>query len=245
MIHLAAFQLTADQAGVIDQVLNVTGNNIRVPEQLPFILGASTFISAQPSAIEAQLQAPSLRDMWYPDLFSANEVAFDGFSLQTVDWFDQNAFSLVPSENLNYFTAVTAGAVVDIYGLVWFSDGAPAEVTGDIKTVRCTSTIDEVKTSWVNGELSFDQVLPYGDYQVVGMRVQGETPVAARLVFPGGTWRPGAIASFNQAQAGMPQMRMGKAGAMGVFNTNVPPSVDVLGDTGSDQTYWLDLIKVG
>jgi len=158
----------------------------------------------------------------------------------------ENAFELVPSENLNFYLNTNPAAAEDSYGLVWLCDGKPQPVTGDIKTVRCSASITQVTGSWVNGPLTFTQTLPYGDYNVVGMRVQGTSTVAARIVYPGGIWRPGTIGVEALNLIGQTQVQGGASGDLGTFNTNVPPSLDVLGTSGATTlNVWLDLVKVG
>lgn len=252
MIHLAAFYSLADLggvltalAGVTDQVLNVQGNNVRVPAGMNFVAGSGYNADSLTAFTTSQIQAPSLRDMWYPDNpFYSLTVGWDQ-ALAPVKWQGDSAFELVPSENMNFFAQSDAAGAVKNYGLVWLCDGPVQQVTGDIRTVRCTSSISLLDGTWVNGSLSFSQTLPYGDYQVVGMRAVGASLVAARLVFAGGVWRPGTVGMASEELVGMPQMMNGMAGDLGVFNTNTPPSLEALGHSSTSQTIFLDLIKVG
>jgi len=253
MMHLAAFYSSVDPAGVLtalagvnDQVLNVSGNNVRIPPGMNFVAGAACTAVAGTAFLGGQIQAPSLRDMWYPDIGMIDVgIGWDQV-ISPVMWYGDNAFELVPAEDMNFFINTNPAAAEATYGLVWLSDGAPQPVQGDIKTVRCTASITQVAGSWVNGALTFTQTLPYGDYQVVGLRAAGTATVAVRLVFPGGIWRPGTVGLDGATLTGLPQLMQGAAGDLGVFNTNVPPSVDVMGSAGATTfNIWLDLIKVG
>lgn len=250
MLHLAGFYESVDQGAALlaiaamnDQVLNISGDDIRVPAGMNFIVGAGV-LTAATTLSAAQLQAPSLRDLVYPDL--APLVKADDFADPiALPWFPQTPIELVPSENLQFWTNTDNTGAVAIQSLVWFADGALTPVNGKMITVRCTAAITLAAGTWVNGGLTFTQTLPYGDYQVVGMRAQGTNLQAARLVYPGGIWRPGVPAVNAIGDSGFPALRMGAGGALGVFNTNVPPSLDALGHTDTAQTIHLDLIKVG
>ena len=46
---------------------------------------------------------------------------------------------------------------------------------------------------WTNAQLTFDQALPAGRYQIVGGRMESAGLLAWRCVIVGGLWRPGAI----------------------------------------------------
>jgi hypothetical protein len=127
---------------------------------------------------------------------------------------------------------------------VWLSDGPQAPISGNIFTIRATSAITLSSGIWVNGNLTFNQVLPAGRYAVVGMRVRGANLVAARLVFPAQFHRPGvlAVASIGNVDPYWP--RFGRMGSFGEFENTVPPTLDALGVTDTVQTLLLDLIQV-
>lgn len=252
MKHLAAFYSSVDQAGVLtalagvtDQVLVVNGNNVRVPADMNYVSGAYTNPGASSNFTNAQLQAPSLRDRWYPDLSAVDPAVSTAGVTPPIDWFGVNPLDLVPSEDLNYLVNANPASAQGQYGLVWFSDGPDTPVQGEILTVRCTAGITLAAGTWVNGSLTFTQTLPYGDYNVVGIRAYGTGLVAARIVFPGGIWRPGTVGLANQSVLPVPSMVSGKAGNLGTFNTNVPPSLDAIGASGTAQVIYLDLVKAG
>src|SRR3972149_6415146 len=69
--------------------------------------------------------------------------------------------------------------------------------------------------AWSNGALTFLQTIPVGTYAVVGMRAEGTTLVAARLVFRGGGWRPGVMGSVNAQDEGWAGFRNGGFGIFG------------------------------
>lgn len=250
MIHLSGYYESVDQGGALaaiaamaDPVLTINGDNIRVPAEMPNICGAA-LLTAASTLSSAQLQSPSLRENFYPDL--APLVNADDFADPiALPWYGDNPFPLVVGEDLQFLTNTDNSGAVAIQGLLWFSDGVLSPVQGAIRTIKATAAISLTAGTWTNGALTFTQVLPVGDYQVVGMRAEGANLQAARLVYPGGGFRPGVPAVNAVGDSGFAPLRMGRGGSLGTFNSTAPPTLDALGHTDSAQTVYLDLIKVG
>lgn len=251
MQHIAAYAESIDPggalvniAGVIDDSLLVTGDDVRVPVQLPFMLGAAALISAT-APIQAQFQSPSLRQVANIDIEPA-ALGLVFADPAEIAMHPDNPLPLRGDEALNFLANTNpAGAEVH-YGLVWLGDGPVQPVHGDIFSVRTTASLTAVATSWVTSELTFAQDLPVGNYQVVGMRCRAAGGVAARLNFRGDAFRPGvpAVAAINDVIGS--QFRYGKMGVMGTFHTNTPPQLEVLAAAGAvTPVIILDLIFIG
>jgi hypothetical protein len=128
---------------------------------------------------------------------------------------------------------------------VWLCDAALAQVTGEIFTVKASTSVTLSANQWTNAAITFAQTLPRGRYQVVGMRAKSTGLVAARLVFPGYAWRPGCLGSAAYNNVERPEFRQGRMGVWGEFDHNVPPTVDFLSiSADSNPEVWLDLIKI-
>jgi len=248
MMHLAAFYQSLNPAGVLtqlnavaDQALYVTGKEIRVPAGLANLAGEAC-LSAATGPDSGQVQSPTLRAIANQDV---NPIAAAAKFSQGdgIQWHADNPRALTVAEPLNLAVNAAGGAAADNYGLVWLADGAVKPTTGKIITVRAFSTIALAVGAWVNGPLTFGSVLPAGTYQVVGMLASGANLVAARLVFPGGTFRPGVPCNTATGENLFPMFRNGYAGVFGAFDTNQPPTLDALGVTDTSQLVFLDLIK--
>ena len=248
--QLIAWYQSVDQGGasadidaVPDETLFTSGDIVRVPDEIAMALGAVA-LSAQTTVTSAQLQSPSLRTLANLDIEPfINAVVFG--SPPAVDWFGGNPVVLRGNESLTFNTNTDAGSAGAIYGLIWLGDGAAAPLNAESFTVRVTATASLSVGLWVNSNLTFTQDLPFGQYQVVGMRARGTNLVAARLVFPGGRWRPGVPAVNAIGDEDFKPLRHGMSGVLGEFDSNQPPTIDCLGVTDSAQTILLDLIKVG
>ena len=248
MFHLGAFYQSVNPAGVLtniaavpDQSLYINGNDMRVPAGLANLLAEAALTAATGPAY-AQVQSPTLRNLANQDVLPL--IAAVTFS--SYDSWQNHAMSprdLAAAEALNFAIQATGGAAAANYGLVWLGDGPIKPTTGKIFSIRATAAAALSAGAWVNSPVTFDTVLPAGSYQVVGLYVQGANLVAARLVFPGNTFRPGVAANSSLAQNLFPTVRRGLFGVFGEFDINQPPTVDCLGVTDTAQVLVFDLIK--
>jgi len=236
--HKAAISATLlPQTAVSDPHVTTSGNDITIPE-LNQIVAALVFGGAP---TQGQIQSPSLRRIILEDIpaFIATEVCTGAVDVIV----DKRANPLVleRSEKLNFYAITTT----DGWCLIWLSDGPIEPVTGDIRTIKCTTFHTSAGDAWENGALTLTQTLPAGRYQVVGMHAHGTALLAARLVFVGGTWRPGVPAGAIAGDPGLPMFRNGAFGSFGEFEFDQPPSVDLIG-TGvtSTEEIYLDIIQI-
>lgn len=250
MMHLAAFYESIDPAGVLspitavqDETVFTSGDDVRAPLDLPNIMGQGVLIN-DASAAGAQIQSPTLRSIANLDVEPVVAAAVFGSPPEALMHMD-NPVPLRPDEAITCHVDSNPAGAVDHYGLVWFGDGPQQSVSGDIHTVAATAAASLSAGVWVNGNLTFNQALPVGHYQIVGMRARGTNLVAARLAFVGGTWRPGVPAVNAIGDEDPRTFRYGKSGVFGTFHTNTPPTVDCLGITDTAQNFMFDIIRVG
>lgn len=228
---------------IADQHVTVSGDDITVPE-LDQVLGAF-FMS--PSIEEAQLSSPSLRRF----------ILHDFHPLWTLDYlsqlypqyhdFKENPLQLERGEKLNVLIN-NGGNSEGNYGLVWICDGTPVPAKGQIRTIRATLTGSDSSMVWKNAAITLSQTLPVGRYAVVGMLARPgneQQLIAARLVFVGGSWRPGIMGGMARIDLRPQIFRNGNLGIWGEFESDQPPTIDYLskGDTGTIYLY-LDLIQL-
>lgn len=254
-VHLAAFWENIDQAGADaniaaaagEQVLFTTGDEIRVPDEVSQIVAAAANVAL--NANHAQLVSPSLRDIFNVDIVPLNSLTDGNVEPQSppaIYDLRRSPLPLEPGESLTTVSDANPAAAADQSVLVWLADGPIQPVEGvPIYSLRCTAAITAGVGSWTNGALTFTQTIPVGTYQVVGMRAQGATLVAARLVFRGGGWRPGVLGVDIESDLDWEGFRFGRFGVFGEFHSTVPPTLDVLcNDADTAQEIVLDLVKV-
>lgn len=247
--HLLAFYEAADHAGVLtaiaavqDQSVFTSGDDARVPMELPFIVGEGCLSSAT-TLTAAQIQSPSLRSTAHIDVEPMVNAILFGHVPETI-MHPMNPIPLKGDEALNFLVNSDHASAIPHYGLIWLSDGQLSKVNGEIYSVAASSAVALAAGEWVNGNLDFGQSLPVGRYAIVGMRARGTNLVAARLVGIGQAWRPGVPAINTIGDIDMTLFRYGNAGVLMEFHTNTPPSIDCLGVTDSAQSYIFDLIKL-
>lgn len=248
MFTLVAYSESQDTGGnltyvaaLADQHVRVEGDNIVVPSDMPnlaavFALGAT--ISG------ARIESPSLRRTLLFDVNPLNIAAEPASPSALVNLF-YNPIPLDAYEPIRALVSEGAAGAERETVLLWLADGPQSPVTGEIYTVECTSSTTLTANVWTNGALTIGQTLPAGTYQVVGMRAISAGLIAARLVFVGGTWRPGCIGYDAESDLENPIFRRGALGVWGEFTHDQPPTVDFLSiSADTSETVWLDLIKV-
>ena len=250
MQHLAGWYESVDQnavaldiAAMPDEAVTVSGNFVRCPDDLPNLLAAA-FVSASTDFTRARVESPTLRQLANFDILPVNRIATPE-SNPAIAYLGSNPQPLTAGEDISFNTNTNNVGVVDIYGAVWFGDAPVQPVNGEIFTVRATAAITQLVGVWTNGALTFSQDLPVGTYDVVGLRVQAAGLVFGRLVFVGDPFRPGVLGAITAAAIDVPSARYGRGGLLGTFNQRNPPTLDVVGITGTAQEVYLDLIKTG
>jgi hypothetical protein len=248
MFHTVAWFQSVDPGnafqainGVPDPSITVNGISVRVLPTMPNIIGTAALIN-DASAVRAQLQSPSLRASVNQDIEPIVAAAVFGTD-PPLYMHPQSPRALAEDEDMNFFVQSDPAAAAAHYGLAWLADGPQQAVDGEIITVRATSACALSAGVWVNGALTFSQVLPVGRYSVVGMRARGANLVAARLVFVGAAHRPGVPAVNAVGNRDSWYFRTGRLGVWGDFHTNTPPTVDCLGITDTAQVLEFDLIR--
>jgi hypothetical protein len=249
VFHLSAYYEDIDPAGALvpidavrEETLFTNDIDIRVPTQLPNIIGAAG-LGNDASLARAQVQSPSLRMLANLDVEPLIAALVFGSPPEQSLW-PTTPVSLTPDEAINFaFNSNPAAGEVH-QGLIFLADGPQLPVEGHIFTVYATGAAALAAGAWVNTNLVFGQALPAGRYQVVGMRARGTNLVAARLVFPEQVARPGVLAVNAIGDHDPYWTRFGRMGVFGEFPHTNPPTMDAFGVTDTSQIVLLDLLRV-
>jgi len=246
--HLAAYSASVDQAAlaaiaaVADPSLTVSGNNIQIPDFAPFLMGA---YANGVNISRAQLQSPSLRRVVNPEIRPVDVSVTPTTNPDMMDLF-KNPIKLDVSEQMQGFTAESGAGATRMNLFVWLGDGKTDIITDQIFSVRCTGATTLTAFNWTNGQMVFDQVLPVGDYAIVGARCESAGLIGFRFVFQGSTPRPGGIGVTGPGLFDPKNQRFGGWGVWGVFNSTTPPTVDYFSSSAdSAEIFSLDLIRIG
>ena len=229
-------------AALVDPHVRVVGDDIVVPDALPYVGGVYGIGAA---ISRAQLVSPSIRRRYPYEVTPLDINAEPSDPVKYLPFF-QSPIALDASEALNFQCAENGAGAQQSSGLVWLCDGATTPISGEeMFTIRSTNASTLVAYAWTNGALTQSDTLPAGTYAVVGMRASSAGLIAARLVFSQFPWRPGVIASDTLGELGVPIFRMGGLGVWATFEHNTPPTVDFLSvSADTSQTVDLDLVLV-
>jgi len=255
MFHLAAYWQSVDPAGAYvqlaapaDSVLTVNTPRIQVPPLNNIILAAAGLETTVLS--QARLVSPSIISVFRNQISPVNGAAAAGvtpMSPHRICDLRNDPLILVTSEQLTAEISSNPAAVQAQWVLVWFADGKPAPVDGKVFTARATVANALVAGTWTLNTLTFDDQLPRGRYQIVGMRAQSTTIVAARVIIPGQGWRPGVMGSPLLTDAESPIFRYGNLGVFGEFEDVDNLQIETLGnaaDAAAVQVYFVDMIQL-
>lgn len=246
--HLAGWSAAVDQAAIApiaalaDPSLTVSGNNIQIPDFTPYLVGA---FGIGVNLTRLQLQSPSLRRIINYEVHPLNYSALVATLPLYADLF-YNPIQLDVAEQMQAYTAEDGAGATRMNAFVMLGDGKVEAVAQPIFSVRVTAAQALVAFAWTNAALVFDQVLPVGDYAIVGARFVSATLLAFRFLFQGQTPRPGGMGCVVPAGDTPRGQRYGGWGTWGVFNSTTPPTVDFIA-TAADaaETGVIDLVKLG
>jgi len=253
MFTTIGFLESVDQAGAFnaltalaDQHVRVSGDDIQVPT-LNQVVAVSAGVE-NVAANRARLVSPSLRvrsNYLISPVNGATAGAVEPGSPHAVVDLRRSPLALAVGEQLNFETFANPAAAQIQWGLVWLADAPIAPVAGPMFSIRATSATALVGSVWSNVAVTFDEDLPRGRYQLVGLWPISAGMIAARAVFVGGTWRPGALGSDSNNDLGDPMFRNGGLGVFGEFEDIEPPTFDCLSvSADATQEFYLDLVQV-
>ena len=232
----------AEIDGIADPHVRVNGNDIYVPKwnKLLGVFGGGA------NCTDIRLQSPSLRRLVNQRIGGVYPEALPAANWMGAFAHIWKAFprTLDIAEALNAF-AINGGST-DEYVFVWLMDQLDPLPAGEMVTIEGTVSVTSVEGAWVNGALTFTQTLPSGRYAVAGMRAEAGAGVAARLVFPDTSPRPGVIGVPHYYEPGLLDFRYGGLGNWGEFEHDAPPTVDFIAREAASITVYvmLDLIQV-
>lgn len=236
-------------AGVYESLQGAGDQHVKVVDDRVYCppLNKLVFASIRGCLFRGRVKSPSLRRLAYLHI-NPSEHTIASLALgygPFVMYQGDSPLSLVVGEGLEV-EAWGAGGAKPYAAIVGLADGPLRPVTGEIWTIRATAKPTLVIGEWANAEITFEQTLPVGKYQIVGALCSATDVLAFRFVPIGSMYRPGGPALLQTQLAMPPMFRKGGIGLWCEFDSVTPPSVDVIGQTAGEQdiVLFLDLIKI-
>jgi hypothetical protein len=262
MWHLLAFAKTDTAAAtneqipaVIDQIVTQSPNGNYILQQ-DMQVRAAYFRDA--GATGARLNTPDYRRVSIPNIHPVQRQA-GVTNLPAIQRYNPGGIKIPKIDELIFEGSNDgAGGVQAVAGL-WISPlndnvNIPA---GDVYKLHGTATSSGVAAQWELCQLVLDEILPNGNYAVVGLDAVQSGTVGqaefARLAWTGGSqvgggplWRPGVTVSTGFGEQNWPFWQSGGWGTLGTFSSTAQPNVEVFSATGTALTYdlYIDVIKV-
>lgn len=191
------------------------------------------------------IDSPFLRLIGPPNI-QPFDTAAEPSNLPPINMPDVNGLVLQTNDPLGIKISRAGAGALTCKVLLWMCPTMPTKVIGTVRRIRATSTVTLTQTGWTSGALTFDQALPSGPYEIVGMAAIGANLFASRLIMPGEVLRPGVLAQDSDGEFDWPDWANGNFGSFGKFNSWAPPTVQHIGfGAGAAQTVWLDVIPRG
>jgi hypothetical protein len=246
--HLVAWQATvastaeADITPVQDNIMLIQNNHFvpQVNTMIQFMAAIGLLIA------RARLVSPKLRQVTTPFIRPIN-LALLPVSRMAIADYRQNPLSINGLEELVYDvtnSANTSGSYHGVAGLMRGPYVPPP--SGDIYTMRGTGTTTVTANGWSQAAITWQDTLPAGNYQAVGLEFISTTAIAARLIFEQQQDRPGCVGTAIDGNITHPMFLKGGLGAWGMFTANRLPNVEVLCDSADTaQEVFLDFVRVG
>lgn len=226
--------------GIPDDHVRVEGDNIVVP-QLNKIVGEYA-IGVDIRNVE--LASPSIRRTYIESIAPVEIVALPVFPPDILVRGDA-PLPLEMDEQLTAFAGNSNAAAQQESVFIWLSDGPVIPAKGNIYTIEADAVAPATAYAWASANLVMNQTLPVGTYMIVGGRCEQATTIVWRLIFVGGTWRPGHLAVAGLASKDVESSRYGLMGNWGSFSHLTPPRIEFFGSgAGGAAKVYIDMIKI-
>lgn len=198
----------------------------------------------QAAGTRARILTPATRQITPPHIVPIELVITPGARPAVADY-SQYPMQLKRLEEIQVNVFQTAADANGSVLLALAEQPLPPIPAGPMFTMRGTSTTAAVANTWTLLAVTWNDVLPEGEYAVGGLVAISATGKASRLIMEQGFWRPGAPSVSVASGYTHPLMRMGKLGDWGHFTGNRMPQIEVLCNTTDNaHTIYLDFVRV-
>jgi hypothetical protein len=248
MWHLVAWEtnvtnnVETDMTPVADSIITIQNTHF-LPQNNMQILWA---YAGSADMLRARFQSPKFRQTTSPFIRPINGALLPQDLAGIADYYDM-PLKINALEELQVLAFQGGGGAEIVYIGAGISDGnnLPAP-NGDIYTMRGTGTTTVTAKAWTQCTITWQDTLPTGTYQVVGLSGQSTTGVFCRLIFENQNWRPGALAFATDPLRPPRQFLKGYLGSWGSFHSYRMPNVEFLCNAADTaQEVFLDFVRTG
>lgn len=246
MHHIAAYYESIaqnaenDLAPVTDGQLSIFNNHFVAQKNTSLIGMGAASVNIQ----YARLITPTIRAMTSEFIRPVNQALNFGMPQRYHDLYD-NPLTIKATEEIQINGIQTGAAAEVMCAFIVLDVVRTPRPAGQIITMRGTSTTAAVAGAWTTIAMTWHDVLPPGNYAVVGMTHRSANGLCARLIMDQLFWRPGAPSITAFGNDVHPRFRLGGLGVWGNFNAWAMPSVEVLaGAADAAHEVYLDIVML-
>ena len=246
--HLTVYRgaVAAGATNTSINIINSGGDIVANNQYFPSEPGSIIFgVAFGTNLRDPRVATPSLREIGpnYIRPFSvASPLGNDFNAYNIVD----NPLPFKANENLDVQASsddVGSQTMTVLLGLQFFPRPAPRG--GERRTIRVSATTTLVANTWTTLNLTWEQTLPPGQYEIVGMQMYSATGYAFRLILPNEYYRPGGPTNQSIGQKYPADLNMRNLGSWGRFQQTALPSIEMLATAGDTaEVGYMDVIKV-
>lgn len=196
--------------------------------------------------LAAALSSPTLLQNGNPFLYPIDSGAIGG-NLPATYRPKSDGLILPAREQITTLASHTGAGPDQILAIMFSTPQIRTKPTGPFKTIQATATGAGGNLVWSSPlTINLTAGLKKGRYQLVGMAAQGTNLVAARLIFPQQTERPGCLATVDAANYEWDDFRYGNNGPFGLFDNDNLPQLEAIGSgaLSGTITIYFDIIDV-
>ena len=229
MFHLAAYSASiatgveTDLTPVTDGILTIQNAHFLPPFDMNMWFAAAMATNLQ----RARFNSGTLRIPTTPFIrpIMAGLVPVDPVRFRD---YSQDPLVVKGIEELAVLALQNAAGAQRVTCLVGLGLNRVPQPSGNIITMRGTSTTAAVANAWTQLQVTWQDTIAAGTYAIVGLDHQSANGQGCRLVVLNQYWRPGAISNPGIADRGDVLFRNGDLGEWGRFTANYLPIPEVL-----------------
>lgn len=248
MLHLLAYDASitngveTDLTPVADSIFTIQNGHF-VPQRDIYILWA---MAMGATITRARILSASIRQITTPFIRPVEANATPG-SLYGFQDYGNNPLIARAFEELQVNVLQgSAGAEREIV-LLGVSDAPTVtDPPGQVFCMRGTSTTTTVANVWTQIAMAWNDTLPAGQYEILGIEYVAATAVAGRVIFEDSPWRPGTPGVAAGTSKSWWKFAFGGYGPYGKFNANRFPNIEVLNTAAvSSHEVFMNFRRVG
>ena len=247
MFHLCAYSTSiatgveTELNAVTDGILPISNNHVVPQQPCSLLFAAAMATNLQRARISTprflQYTTPFIRGIM-AGLVPTSPAQLATYLMAQLDLTQLEEITINAFQN-----AAGAQRVTALLGLQ-FSPNPPA--TGDIFTLRGTSTGAAVANAWTQIAMTWQNALPRGRYAICGLQHQSANGQAARLIIQQQFYRPGCMSQAALSDVAHPYFFKGALGQWGVFDNQTFPNVEVLCNAAdAAHEVYMDVMPLG